>query len=564
MSDSPAAKRWVLPGADTTRTTILKSQARDRSYQSLEPGPGEPHRRRYELASDRGPAWDGQAEPLARLIHITDFQLADLASPSRVEFLQRRQGEPEWRRMLPAYRPQEFMLTQAVESIVRTVRRVADESDVDFVVTTGDNTDSAQENELVTYLTLMDGGEVDPGWDNHGLAETVTCSDDPAYWNPNPGTPSIWKQEYGFPDYAHAVAASARKFTGAGLGTPWLACLGNHDCLVQGRAKAPEGYNDFLTGNRKPVSSPAKPYAGEDALNDYIADPLWLSQGASATIEASPFRRFIEKREYVERHFETTTEPIGHGFTVDNLKNGTAYYIYDNVPGMRIITLDTTNREGHVDGCINDAQYIWLEARLQEVHSLYSAPDGTEVLSGNEDRIVVLCSHHGLSTLTNGTAYPDGETLHLAPDMENLLQRYPNVVLWLSGHTHVNRITANTRPSGKGGFWEVSTSSIAEWPVQLRTVEFSVIRDAGLLIRTTMIDSAAPITPTGGTELADLASLHREAAANDPGSVGGPMAEGRPEDRNTDLFVPLSPSTLAAAISHIRSVDCPGLDGANT
>ncbi|MDN4610138.1 TIGR03767 family metallophosphoesterase [Arthrobacter burdickii] len=530
----------------------MKSPPQERGYRRLEPGPGEPHVGRHELTDkDADGKWSGHGETLARLIHITDFQLADLASPSRVEFLQRLTGQPAWRRMLPAYRPQEFMLTQAVEAVVRTVRRESEEGRVDFVVTTGDNTDSAQENELATYLTLMNGGDIDPGHDNGGLAETVTCSGDPAYWNPEPASADTWKQEYGYPDYPGAVAAAAKKFTGAGLGAPWLTCFGNHDCLVQGRARAQAGYDDFLTANRKPVALPARPYNGADALNDYCEDPLWVSQGPSMSIEASPERRMVSKKEYIERHFETTGVPEGHGFTAENISTGTAYYAYDGVPGLRVISLDTTNPAGNVDGCVNEKQYRWLEDRLQEVHSTYLAGDGTEVSTGNEDRLVMICSHHGLSTMTNDTPHPDGEHLYLAPDVERLLHRFPNVVLWLSGHTHVNRITPRPRTGG-GGFWEVSTSSVAEWPVQLRTVHFTVVKNAGVRIRTTMIDSAVPVTPTGGTDLHDLASLHREAAANDAGSVGGLEAEGKPADRNADLLVPLPSSTLNGLAGLIR------------
>jgi metallophosphoesterase (TIGR03767 family) len=533
----------------------VKSPPRNHSYRQLELGPGEPHIERYELVGeDADGTWTGQGDTLARLIHITDFQLADLASPSRVEFLQRLTGQPAWRRMLPAYRPQEFMLTQAIEAVVRTVRRESEKGGVDFVVTTGDNTDSAQENEVAAYLTLMNGGDVDPGLDNGGLAETVTCSGDPAYWNPEPASADIWKQEHGYPSYPGAVAAAARKFTGVGLGTPWLTCFGNHDCLVQGRARSRSGYDDFLTGNRKPVALPAEPYTGADALDDYCEDPLWVSQGPTMSIEASPARRMVSKKEYIEHHFRSTGAPEGHGFTAENLSSGTAYYAYDDVPGLRVISLDTTNPAGHVDGCVNEQQYRWLEDRLQEVHSEYLADDGTAERSGNDDRLVMICSHHGMSTMTNDTPQPDGERLYLAADVERLLHRYPNVVLWLSGHTHVNRITPRPHARG-GGFWEVSTSSVAEWPVQLRTVHFTVVENAGVRIRTTMIDSAVPVTPTGGTDLGDLAALHREAAANDAGSVGGLDAEGEPEDRNVDLLVPLPASTLLGLSGLVRSAD---------
>lgn len=547
-------ERGTLSAGDTTVSTIVKSTPGEGLYCRLGPGPGEAHTLRYDLVGEiSGERWTERGRNLAKLIHITDFQIADLASPSRVEFLQRLTAVPQWRRMLPAYRPQEFMLLQAVEAVVRTVRRETEEDDVDFIVTTGDNTDSAQENELNAYLALMNGGEVDPGQGNAGLSHTVTTSGDPAYWNPEPGTSDSWKNS-GFPDYPGAVAAAAQKFTGMGLGAPWLTCFGNHDCLVQGRAEAPAGYDSFLTGDRKPIDRPDEPYGGTDALSDYVGDPLWVSQGPAMAIEPVPERRMVSKTEYVQRHFATGGVPAGHGFTEENVRQGTAYYAYDSVPGLRVIGLDTTNPAGHVDGCIDEKQYRWLEDRLQEVHSAYRGANGRDVETGNEDRLVVLCSHHGLSTLTNGTPQREGQQLFLAPEVESLLHRYPNVVLWLSGHTHVNRITPRPRAGG-GGFWEVSTSSVAEWPVQLRTVQFTLVENAGVRIRTTMVDSVVPVTPTGGTSLEDLASLHREAAANDPGSVGGLNAQGAASDRNVDLLVPLSASALSRLATRVQAFE---------
>lgn len=539
----PPLPQPVPPGADTTERTIVKSVATGSPYRKLSAGPGEPHLVRAELLTGPADGWDAEGELLGGLFHITDFQLADLASPSRVEFLQRFSGVPQWRGMLPAYRPQEFLLTQALEAVVRTIRHRIETTPAaaNFVITTGDNTDSAQENELNVYLTLMNGGELNPGDGNRNLADTVTCSGDRGYWNPEPTSRDEWKAKLGYPDYPGAVAAAAKTFDAWGLGMPWLTCFGNHDCLVQGRAEAPVGYDNFLRGGRKPISHPTDRAPGPNALDEYCLDPSWVSSGPSAPIESRPDRRMVEKGEHIERHFAPGGIPLGHGFTQENREKGTAYYSYDAVPGVRVISLDTTNPAGQVNGCVDEVQFAWLEKRLAEVHSAHLAADGSDKLTGNEDRLVILASHHGLSTLNNDTQRPGGPRLFLAAELEALLHRYPNVVLWLSGHTHVNRATARPGPHG-GGFWEVSTSSIAEWPVQIRHVALTVVPGLGVRIRNTMIDGDVPISPTGGTTLADLAALHREAAANDPDSVGGFEAHGTPADRNVDLLVPLPPA----------------------
>lgn len=536
---------------DTTERVIVKSAPGEGGYRRLEYAPGENHLRRTELLGDETDGtdgisgWDARRETLSRFLHITDFQLADLASPSRVEFLQRLAGDAEWSRMLPAYRPQEFLLLQAIESIIRTVRAsvTLDGRTADFVVTTGDNTDSAQINELRQYLSMMNGGRIRPGETTRNLRDTVTLSKHPSYWNPEPGTTDEWKSCRGFPSYAGAIETATFPFDAAGVGLPWLACFGNHDCLVQGRAAAPRGYDDFLVGDRKPVDRPSTAPVDGDALADYVDDAGVFSTGPSVGIEARNDRRIVSKQEYVAEHRAAGGTPDGHGFTVDNERNGTAYYCHDDVPGLRVITLDTTNPAGHVDGCIDDAQLRWLEGRLREVHSTWVDADGSMQSGEATDRLVLLCSHHGISTLTNGYR-PSAETgpLHLADEVEALLHRYPNVILWVSGHTHKN--AATPRPGGSGGFWELSTSSVAEWPVQLRSITVEVAPGRGAIIRSTMIDSQVDPAPSGGTTLADLAALHREAAANDPYSVGGLSAEGHASDRNVELYVQLPASTL--------------------
>jgi hypothetical protein len=74
-----------------------------------------------------------------------------------------------------------------------------------------------------------------------------------------------------------------------------------------------------------------------------------------------------------------------------------------------------------------------------------------------------------------------------------------------------------------------------------------------LAIRVTMIDTAAPASPDGSLSIADLASLHREIAANDDSSVGGHCAEGSRADRNQDLLLTIPAATLQALREDARA-----------
>ena len=151
---------------------------------------------------------------------------------------------------------------------------------------------------------------------------------------------------------------------------------------------------------------------------------------------------------------------------------------------------------------------------------------------------MILASHHGTGTLNNtrgAHAGPGGEPLVGAADLLALLHRFPNVVLWLNGHTHTNTVRARPDPADPArGFWEVTTCAVVDWPCQTRVVE---LLDHGeyLSIVTTMVDHDTPATPASVETVDDLAALHRELAANVPWDITA-MA-GAPSDRNVELRV---------------------------
>ena len=133
------------------------------------------------------------------------------------------------------------------------------------------------------------------------------------------------------------------------------------------------------------------------------------------------------------------------------------------------------------------------------------------------------------SPTTASTPSPTPEPTHAGPggvpllgggEIAAQLHRFPNVVLWLNGHTHTNAVRVRRDPANPArAFWEVTTCAIADWPCQTRLVE---LIDAGgyLSIVCTMVDHGAPLAPQSLETGDDLASLHRELALNVP--FGGP------------------------------------------
>jgi hypothetical protein len=247
--------------------------------------------------------------------------------------------------------------------------------------------------------------------------------------------------------------------------------------------------------------------------------------------------------EFLDAHLRSARSPGGHGFTPMNLEDGSAYYVYDT-PSVRFITLDTACPSGGAEGCITSAQLHWLERRLEEVHSSFRSRDGTAVRSSNQDRLVVILSHHTFDTLTNrrqhshvGRGRQENQaSVHADPRrLLETLFRFDNVVLWLNGHIHANRVRAHRDQSHEGrGFWEVTTSSVVDWPCQGRIVEILEARDGLLAIACTMVDH----------EGSELGSLHRELAGNEPGAGFASGRAGTPLDRNVILPI-RSPFTRA-------------------
>ena len=78
----------------------------------------------------------------------------------------------------------------------------------------------------------------------------------------------------------------------------------------------------------------------------------------------------------------------------------------------------------------------------------------------------------------------------------------PNVIAYVAGHTHANRV--DFFKGGKGrGFWEINTASHIDWPEQSRTIEVMDNNDGTLSLFGTLLDSAAPAAaPAAGHQRA--------------------------------------------------------------
>ena len=426
----------------------------------------------------------------------------------------------------------------------------------DVAVSTGDNTDNQHANELEWFLTMLDGGAMransgDP--DRYeGVQDTEPTTFDDHYWHPDEigalvgGSPDRYKRELGFPSLPGLLEAAIAPFTAAGLPCPWYSAFGNHDGLLQGNVPSTAPLAAVATGPLKVVGLPAGLSPNDLAVGLASGDPAVLAAlatGPARTVTADPQRQPVSPSAWAQAHRVDRggPGPIGHGFDQQAVDTGILYYTFDLGDDVLGISLDTVNRGGYADGSIGQAQLDWLEDQLVAVaRSLPRPRTAPRFATDNGDRLVVLFSHHTISTLGNPVpdpAMPDDRRV-LGDEVVAFLHRFPNVVAWVNGHTHANRVTPYPDPSGRtGGFWELNTAAHIDAPQQSRIVELVDNADGTLSIFGTLVDHGAPASaPRDDLSTLALASHARELAYNDP-QADLAHATGGPTDRNVELLV---------------------------
>ena len=488
----------------------------------------------HVLRKDLAPAYAG-APNVARLLFyysISDIHIADKESPAQPIYVGLKAGYGS--QMQSAYSPILLSTPQVLDAAVQTINALHKITPLDFGVSLGDAVNNTQYNELRWFIDTIDGKVITPSSGAHLGAATI---------------------DYQQPFYA----------AGLNPGIPWYQVIGNHDQFWMGsffdNAKTRNAHvsNTIINMGDNPASPDAVNETGYymGVVNGSTAYGSIFGAGPEADFQLPPAvapdaSRFSLSTagsttlNWMKQFFDTTTKPVGHGFTQSNLDNDFTRYSFvpkSDIPIKFIVLDDTVKGPGQANyaaGALDQARYNWLVSELEAGQAA--------------NQLMVICAHVPIkpqNSLTDTTPYPMWPGPEYTDDyVLNTLHQYPNLILWMAGHRHVNVVTPQPDPHGDPtlGFWEVETCSLRDFPQQFRTFDIRRNRDNTVSIIITNVDPAV-----GLGSPAYKSRAYAIGAARVFGDY--PLSDTTSHSYNAELVVQLTPvmqSVISQAGSAMR------------
>jgi hypothetical protein len=297
------------------------------------------------------------------------------------------------------------------------------------------------------------------------------------------------------------------------------------------------------------------------------------------TVPADFSRIFMGHKDIVATYSEDEGKPVGHGLanappdpvrSDSENQESAGYYAFNVSNKIRGISMDTISYAVTSEGILNDSQFKWVEKQLKANSRVFYSKSGKrQVNPGAKNKLFMIFSHHSSKTINHPGAFPDvtekqkeamlpqhcfakgaATGCGKAEGFRDLLQRYPNVIAWVNGHEHNNRVTGFPAPKGQDparSFWEINTASHIDWPQQSRILEVAYKRGinglpGSIFIYGTLVDHAADPVPDQAAQdpVGYLASLSRVESYYDACVRVGQAdceAGGEARDRNVKLVL---------------------------
>lgn len=408
---------------------------------------------------------------LLNFFTISDIHITDKESPAQAIYLGYKFGS------MSAYSGIMLYTTHVLDAIVQTINSIHKQDPFDFGISLGDTCNATQYNELRWYLDVIDGKNITPSSGNHAGADKI--------------------------DYQKPYKA-----VGLDKSISWYQVMGNHDHFWMGYVPANDYIKQHLIGDKiinlgnlfiDPLGVDSRGYYmgsidGGTPYGNIIGVGPTKDFNKNPSISVSDSKRYsLSRKQWIKEFFNTSSKPKGHGFNEANIESGFACYTFAPKPNLpiKVIVLDDTQRDddsndpvalgygkgsfGYGHGALDNKRYDWLIKELDKGQA--------------EGKLMIIAAHIPIGVEPAGSMMAWNQTLE--KKLIAKLHTYPNLILWLAGHRHINQVTAFKSPDvahPEFGFWQIETSSLRDFPQQFRSFTINFNSDKTISIFATNVD----------------------------------------------------------------------------